>query len=985
MRFNLPTALLLLFLAPIVLALGWPRRGFGFQREALGLGIRLLILVCLVFSLAGLQIVSAARSLAVVFLVDFSDSISQQARQAEVDTVRQAIQKMPADDQAAVVVFGADALVERLMSNSHTLDQVRSIPSSSQTNIAKAIQLGLALYPPGSARRMLILSDGAATAGDAAAAARLAAASGVQILALPVRQESGPEVLVQEVHAPNRLRPGDKFDLQITIQANQAMQAGVRVLAAGQVVYEGSHELQRGRQTFSLPLAAVGKAFSNASFVRFEVQIDPAHDGFYQNNTQAAFSQVEGPAKILLVAASPGDVIPGSADPRPDEAGPLLQALQATSYAIQQTSPERMPGELSELASYAALVLVDVPARNLSGRQMEALQSYVRDLGGGLVVVGGPTSYGVGGYFRTPLETTLPVDMQIKDQQRRPSLTMVFIIDHSGSMSELSGGVSKLELAKEAAIRSVELLFPGDRAGVIVFDDSASWVVNPTVLTDPQEVIRRIATIRPGGGTDILAGLQLMAKTLPDDPASLKHVILLTDGGADPTGIPELVQQLNQQSGITLTTVGVGRDAASFLPRLAELGAGRYYFAADPASIPRIFTQETSLASRAYLIERTFVPRQVSASPILSGIQSIPELRGYVGASSKPLAQTILVSDLNDPILAAWQYGLGKAVAFTSDASGRWAANWVDWNGFAAFWAQAIAYATAGQATSPLTAQVEQQGENSSLVVEAQSESGEFLNGYHMTANFIAPDGITRTLELQQVAPGRYQAALPAAHPGAYWAGISALPPTSAGPGQAGEALRDTVGWVQSYSPEYLDLQPEPQALERLSAMTGGRVIQADPQTIFSHDLAAASASRPAWPWLLAIAAFLLPLDIAVRRLALSRHDLSRFWIRLVDRLRPGQREISPAPRSERLDALLQAKQRAVNSDLQEDSEPRGVEAGGDSNERMAASAYNKEAHIQPPAQGSTSQPGTSEESPPDHPSTAASLLAAKRERRTKK
>jgi uncharacterized membrane protein len=333
------------------------------------------------------------------------------------------------------------------------------------------------------------------------------------------------------------------------------------------------------------------------------------------------------------------------------------------------------------------VVLVDV--RRLGTNQMERC-NHVRDMGGGLVAVGGPTSYGVGGYFDTPLEDTLPVDMAIRDEKRRPSLAIVFIIDHSGSMSETSGGVEKLELAKEAAARSVELLFPTDRVGVIAFDDTAAWVVPDRSRI--RWVVNSIGTIRSGGGTDIMAGLRAMAEDLPSDPANVKHVILLTDGGADPTGIPELVQRLYAENGITLSTVAVGRDAAPFLEDLAELGGGRYHFTADASSVPSIFTEETTLASRAYIVEEPFFPTLANSSPILTGVASVPRLYGYVATSAKPLAQVILKSEKDDPILAAWQYGLGRSVAFTSDATGHWGRDWVAWQNFPAFWVQAVRY-----------------------------------------------------------------------------------------------------------------------------------------------------------------------------------------------------------------------------------------------------------------------------------------------------
>ena len=996
MRLAQPLALLLLLLLPVAAALGWPARGYGRRREIASLILRLLLLLCLILALAGLHIRRQADNLAVVFLLDVSDSMPETAQAAALDYVAQALPAMGPDDQAAIIAFGGEALVERSMSNVRALAGVRSIPSTNQTDLAEAIQLALALYPPDAARRMVILSDGAATTGDAQAAARLAAASGVEIVVVPFVVTPGAEVLLSEVEIPDHLTEGERFDLSLTLQATQPTQAGVRVLAGGQVVYEGEYQVERGTQTLNLPLTA-----GSSGFASYQVQIIPASDTYYQNNELAAYTQVAGPPKILLVAPPEGEAMGSAGQTRPDEAMQLRLALEAAGFIVEAVRPSGLPSELALLAEYASLVLVDVPARQLSDRQMEAVQTYVRDLGGGLVVVGGPTSYGVGGYFRTPLEETLPVDMQIKDQQRRPSLAIVFIIDHSGSMSETNGGVTKLELAKEAAMRSIELLAPTDRVGVIAFDDLAAWVVPMTSLDDPDAVINAIGTIQIGGGTDILAGVQAMANVLPTDPALVRHVILLTDGGADPTGIPDLVSRLYNEYGITLTTVGVGRDAAPFLPQLAELGGGRYHFTDNPASIPSIFTEETTLATRAYIVEETFYPSLVNASPILAGITEVPPLHGYVGASTKEAAQTILVSHLDDPILAAWQYGLGRAVAFTSDASGRWAQDWVGWQGFATFWAQAVRYTIGERSSSPLEVSIETEGEQALLVVDAQQYAlngnggSPYLNGYTMQANVIAPDGQTTTLELQQIAPGRYQASFTPGQQGAYLVRIAGSPPAD------GEAVAETAGWVLSYSPEYRQLDSDPDALYRLALANGGHLATADPAEAFAHTLTAVQSARPAWTWLLALAAILLPFDIAVRRLVLTWSDLRRGWEKLAARIQthwlwPGTwfkagRQAQAADKSgarpgTQVGSLLQAKERTRKTRSQPGPLP-GKESGPSQPPQAPTpprpGALPPSQPTQRPPRTQVSQPAKPQtpQPPTEQASTAARLLARKRAR----
>ena len=909
MRFTAPLALLLLLFIPGIIFLGWPARGFNRRREIISLVLRCILTLCLVLALAGLELTYTAgkgSALGVVFLVDNSDSMPNAARQFSEDYVRQALKAMKPDDQAAVILFGGEALVERPMSPSKELSAFTSTPSASQTDLAEAIQLAMALYPPDKARRMVILSDGAATTGDAEAAARLAASTGVEVVTVPIIPSQGAEVMESSINSPGQLRQGDRFNLELTLEATQPTQAGVRVYSAGELIYEGTYDLKRGSQTFSLPLTA-----GEAGFTTYQVQVISQTDTYYQNNELASYALISGPPKVLLVAPPADDPLGSKGEVRGDESSILQTALKAAGYTVDTVLPYDLPAELANLADYAAVVLVDVPARQLTNQQMTSIQTYVRDLGGGLVVVGGPTSYGVGGYFRTPLEETLPVDIQIKDEQRRPSLAIVFVIDHSGSMAETSGGVIKLELAKEAAMRSVELLMPSDRVGVIAFDDSASWVVPMTDLSDPDAVIRSIGTLRPGGGTDILAGLQAMAELLPAEQATAKHVILLTDGGANPAGIPELVTRLNQENSITLTAVGVGRDAAPFLPDIAELGGGRYHFAADPGAIPSIFTEETLLATRSYIIEEEFFPKVQRASPILEGIDSTPPLYGYVGTSPKDSALTILVTHKDDPLLAAWQYGLGKVVAFTSDATSRWAQAWVTWPGFASFWANTVRY-TVGEAISPaLNTQVRLEGEQAILTVDTVGSllaegTSTYLNSYTMQANVVTQDGQTQTVTLRQVAPGKYEGNFHPEKEGVYLLRVTGEPPAN-----GGTPIGGTSGWVYSYSPEYRQLESDPDALYRVALAGNGKVATSDPAGAFEHSLRALGASRPLWKWLLLLAAILLPVDIAMRRLVITKSDLGRGWawaVRKIQGLRPST--AAATPRSEQMEGLMRVKER---------------------------------------------------------------------------
>ncbi len=908
MTFTTPILLVLLLLLPFLVWVARPYQTTFRQRnwrEWSSLLLRILIVLLIILALAGTQAVRAVDELAVVFLVDGSDSITaEQFAQAE-GFVATAVARMGSNDQAAVVVFGADALVERPMSSLAELAPITSVPQALQTDLASAIRLGLALFPSGSGRRLVVLSDGAVTSGDTRSAAQLAAANGVPLdYVFLQRPAIESEVTLLDVIAPTQVGEGEIFRLTVTAESSTTTPAELRVLSAGNVIHQESVELRPGINNYDIRLRA-----AEPEFARYQVQLAPVEDTYFQNNELAAFTEITGAPRLLLVAPEIG--IDENGTPLPDEAAQLQLALTATNLEIERVTPGTLPADLPALSNYAAVVLVNVNGSALSPRKMEALQSYVRDLGGGLVVVGGPESYGMGGYFQTPLEATLPVNMQITDQERFPSVSMALVIDRSGSMGQTEGGVTKIQLANEGAARVVQLLNDNDEITVIPVDTAPNNPIGPLSAADKEAAIDQIRQIGAGGGgIYVRTGLEAAAAALAQSPNPVKHIILLADGSdsEQKEGVPELIEALAAE-GVTISTVSIGGGPdAAWLEQMAALGNGRFHFTDQAANLPQIFTQETTAIQRSYLIEERFFPEPGTPSPILSGIQAVPPLYGYVGTSPKDTAQVILSTHQGDPLLAAWQYGLGRAVAWTSDATGRWATDWVRWEGFPAFWTQAVRWTLPVEQNGAVETAVTYNNNQAQLTVDVGDGDDQFRNNLQLEANVIAPDGEVTAVALPQVAPGRYAATFTPKQEGAYLIRI-----TGAGETEA-DAIGQTTGWVLGYSPEYRDLQTDPQLLQSIAEVSGGQDLSAlgddaAATAVFSHNLSAQATTQPIWPWLLLAAVLLLPIDIGLRRLVITRADWRRAWAATFGRWQSTSELESERP--QQMSQLFAAKERA--------------------------------------------------------------------------
>ena len=897
--FDAPSALLLLPpLLAVVIALHLSsRRRLGKGRRRAALAVRVLLLSALVGALAGLQLVLPVDRLAVVFVVDLSDSVGTPGREEALAYLRQSLAEKQDEDVAGIVAFGADALVERLPSDLAEIDRIASTPVRDATDIGAALRLAGALFPDDAQKRIVLLSDGNDTTGSGQSEAALAAARGIQVETVLTGLAGRDEVLVQRLEAPSTARLGESIDVSGDVTSSVAQPATVRLFVNGELVGTKPVDLEAGtsRVTFNFTP-------KDSGFLRFRMVVEAARDTFNQNDRAEANTIVKGEPRVLVVKG--------------DEtvAAELVTALETERQVVDTVIPEGLPSDLAGLADYDSIVLVDVPRLRLTDAAMAALQVYVRDLGRGLVMVGGPRSYGAGGYTDTPLEATLPVDMGVRDREKQPEVALVVVIDKSGSMDACHcnsfnggmagggsgiGGVRKVDIGKEAILRAASALSAQDELGVVAFDDSAHWVIQTAPLGGLQDIQAAIAGINPNGQTNIFAGLDQAVKSLEDAKATRRHIILLTDGWSTSGQYDAILRQM-KADGITLSTVGAGGGANPFLEQLAKQGGGRFYAATNPASIPDIFLKETQQVSGQQIVEEPFFPILTSSSPVLRGIDSgLPKLLGYNGTTAKPAAQTVLVTARDDPLLAQWQYGLGRSVAWTSDSTGHWARNWVPWQGFSKFFSQMVGWTFPGEESGGIEASFVDRGGRTYLRVESQNSDGSGRDFYSTSVAMVGPDLQPATVNLNQVASGVYEAPVEHLESGAYAVRVTQT--------QAGKApLGRTLGLVAPTAAEYRLLGANQPLLAAIRAATGGRELDT-PAAPWVHDLETTSQFTELWPWLLVLALLLWPLDIALRRVSLGRRELAdgRRWV--TDRVR-GRRV---APRTQPVEGLFAARDRA--------------------------------------------------------------------------
>lgn len=872
--FTEPRWLLLLLLAPVF---WWLARRYGASlspfRAWLALTLRVLTLAALTLALAGFTLMQTHDELAVLFLIDGSDSIPPVARNEALKFATEALPAARTGDRAGILVFGRDAMVETAPTDKLEFpEKIDTVVDPTASDLAGALRVAAGVFPSDAKKRVVLLSDGLQTRGSLEEEGIAAAAQQIQVDYVPLSKREGAEVLIERVATPPRVAQDEAFDVTVIVRPFDDGTATVRLFRDGELVAERPVKLEAGK----LKSVVFGQKLDRGGFFNYEAVIEPSADTIPQNNSAIGYTRVSGTPRVLIATQA-------------KQGGRHLKgALEAGGFEVSVSGPEGIGTQLAEMAGYDAIFLENVLATDLSRGQMESLRSFVRDFGGGLIAVGGDQSYGVGGWDGTPLEEILPVDMTMKDTEEHPAVCLEIVIDKSGSMEGTdASGVSKIQMAKEAAIAAIELLSPRDTVGVIAFDGASQILVPPTKLSggNKAKVIDTLGSIGGGGGTDFFPALEDALREAQGSGASVKHVILVSDGQSSPGDIAGLTARYRAAK-VTLSSIAIGADSDQHtMEDIAKRGGGRYYFSPDAESIPRVFTRETILIAKNYLIEEPFVPQLTNSGGMVRGFEgaAIPMLTGYVGTTKKDQATQWMKTHKGDPLLASWRVGLGKSIAWTSDAEPRWSKNWTNWEGYAKFWSQVARYSLGAREGSGLTATASIDGEGVMRIEgEALDSGGDFANFRSVFAEVVGPDRKRTEVQLRQTGPGKYTAVTKAEKVGAYLVTV-AMAGADAG---SDVAARAVAGASVSYSPEYRMSAGDGGLLARVAARSGGAALATPSLAFRAPEIPARVPKEVTWH-LLWLAASLFLLDVAIRRVMIGRDSLDRVMASMKGVFRP--------------------------------------------------------------------------------------------------
>ena len=834
----------LLLLLPIVWWLGSSsRRNLARRHRIVMTALRVAAIAALVVAAAKPTWHQRSEDLSVVYAVDVSRSVSPAFVAAALEWIER-FQQEARPGHSRIVAFADRPVIlgstEEVRSLQVTDGDARGASlARDATDLEQALDASLLALDGTRVKRVVLLSDGNETDGDVWRVLPRLQQAGVRVYPQPAAPRDPSDIWIEGIDLPEDLQARQPAKVTVRVfspaggPAEVVLRRGARVLGTRQVT------LQPGLNPVQFPLRVSAPGVSTLS-----AQVTAANDTVAANNRIERAFWVRAQPRVLYVEGAAGS------------ASYLAKALQAEGFDVELGRAAELPGSPGELRRYDAVILSDIAAKALRAAQMQAVEAYVRDLGGGLLFAGGENTYGEDGYAGSAIERILPV--QFEAQDKRKDLALVIAIDRSYSMKG-----RKMEYAKEAARAALDLLEEQHRFAVVAFDSQPYISVPMQQVRSKRRAEDQISRIQASGQTNIYPALGVVYRMLQQVESKAKHVILLSDGDTHPADFERLVGRM-KGAGIVVSTVTIGEGGdPQLMQNIAAWGAGRSYLAASAEAIPQIFIDETRKAVRENLVEQHIkvVPsRQLAA---FSGLDfgRAPALRGHVATRARDTAEVGLTTDKGAPLFARWQYGLGKTAMFASDVKNRWAADWLQWDGYGKFWAQLTREIMRRESREALDLRMSRQDGGVLISLDVLDEAGRFRNGLKPRVRVAEGDRAETSVLLEQSGPGSYRAYLPHDPAKSVRAQLQ-----SGGGISSALALRAGVQILEAtFAAELRSLPPNMQLLEALAAQTGGKIAPAIEDISASHG-DASDRAHMLWPWLVALALAFYLADIFVRR-----------------------------------------------------------------------------------------------------------------------
>ena len=921
-------------------------------------GVRALVALFVRFGLVGGMILLLAEPravrrsdiLSVVYALDLSDSMGEKVSNQALSWIMQTVTTKPPRDEAGLVVFGRDSAVELPPRQTFPFEAMNSRIAKDGTDIARALSLSAAMLPEQNQGRIVLITDGNETEGNVLAQLDELKSRGIAVDVLPISFNYEKEVWLERLDLPRQVKAGETYEAGVILSSLQKGSGKLTLRENGKVIFEKQVAYEAGKNRFTLPLYLREPGYYEYAAT---IEVPKGEDGWAENNVAIGDLYLRGEGKVLLVTDAKSDA---------RDWEKLAAALKAAERVVQVRMAYEFPRDAASLLPYDLIIFPNVAADAFDAVQLQALRDSVYNNGTGFLMLGGPQSFGPGGYHRSPVEESLPVTMDVSQKKVLPKAALAIIL-HTCEFAE--GNTWAKRIAKEA----IRVLGAQDEAGLIAYtwanggSSGYNWIFPLTPAGEYEKLVPLINKAEPGDMPDFGTPMQLGLAGLQKSDAALKHLIVISDG--DPSPPTKALVQNFTASKISITMIAINPHGGldiSIMQSIAQQTGGRYYFPQDPSQLPAIFIKEAKTLKRSMLQNKVFTPVVEFPSPILKGIDEIPSLRGYVLTTVKPRAATILRAPSEkgdegqlDPVLATWRFGLGTTAAWTSDLGPVWAQDWLEWDKYRAFVKQLVTAISRLEEKSDLRMSAFPAGSNGIITVEDFAKDETFLE---IEARVAGPRGETRTVPLRQIGPRRYQGQFPLSGKGRY----QVMAAASGRPGATGQVEQTAAGFAVPYSPEYLNFRSNPIVLKQIADRTGGRVLGPDTTDIYHPARHPRESSRPVIDWFLILLACLLPLDVAVRRVQLD-WSVIRGWITF------GRKAQSSG---ETMGALLQRKKQ-VKSAM---DQPRG-----------SVGAVIPESIVLPSKPKPTTKPSAPPTTPPppskpeDAQSTTERLLQRKRKR----